>query len=192
MRKISYWVLVTSMFILLQACGSATLGTIPGYNTKLVNVKDNRNDADRSTLRDSVLSAIIFFGDEDLDPNLKEYFIAKLANQNPQAGSQLNIVINQFRVADFFPKRMSVGIKEWVFMPNTDTRIVNKNDLPRNADMIICYFDGMVNGKKVIAKAAFPYTLNAGSAFVRSDPNFVIAVNRSIDTVVKSVYQQLK
>jgi len=186
------WFLLTLIALILQGCGSASLGVIPNYNAKLINVIDNRSETDKNNQRDNVLSAIIFFGDQDLQPNLKDYFISKMVNKKPESIPNINIIINKYEVADYFPKRMSAGIREWVFMPNTDTKIVNKNDLPINTDMIICYFDGVVNGKPVIAKAAYPYSLNAGSAMVRSDPNFVIAVNRSMDNVVDSIYKQLK
>jgi len=190
-KNLHRFIFIALAIFILQACGSASLGVVPMYNIKTVNVIDHRSVADKRTLRDNVLSAIIFFGDDQLEPNLKNYFIAKLAAKKPGSILKLDIAISQYRVADYFPKRMSAGVKEWVFMPNTDTKIVAQNDLPTNTDMVICYFDGVVNGKKIIAKGVYPYTMNAGSMMVRSDPNFVNAVNRSIDNVVDSIYTQL-
>ena len=187
-----YLMILVLVVSVLHGCGSAVMGTIPSYNASSVNVTDNRKAADKVRYRDSVLSAIVFFGDDSLQPNLKDYFVGKVAGAKPAGLSKLNIVINKFRMADYFPKRMSAGVADWVYMPNTDTKMVARNELPTDVDMIICYFDGVVNGEKITAKSVFPYTLNGGSAMIYSDANFVKAINGSIDHVVTSIYKQLE
>jgi len=192
MNKKYYLMILVLVISILNGCGTAVMGTIPNYNTRSVSVIDNRKEEEKVRYRDSVLSAIVFFGDDSLQPNLKDYFVGKVVVAKPAGLSKLNIVINKFRMADYFPKRMSAGVAEWVYMPNTDTKMVARNELPTDVDMIICYFDGMVNGKKITAKSVFPYTLNGGTAMIYSDTNFVKAINGSIDHVVTSIYKQLE
>ena len=190
-KKIKIFILVLPT-IMLGACVTANLPKIPKHDNSFVSVNDNRTEKDKAEQRDNVLSAAIFLGDTDLDTNLKDYFIYKLTLNKPKAINSVNVQIDKLRVVDYFPKRMSVGIREWVFMPNTDIKVVSKNDLPTNTDMVITYFKGKVNGKDLIAKGVYPYKMKPSSVMVRSDPNFIRAVNKSIDITVNSVYKQVQ
>jgi hypothetical protein len=101
--------------------------------------------------------------------------------------SQMDVVVTQLWVIDFYPRRMRAGVGSLLVNANTDWDFVNAMDVPRDQDSILFILAGTVNGKPFKVAAHRPYKISAFALLIRKDKSFRAAVTGAIGDAASQV-----
>ncbi len=93
---------------------------------------------------------------------------------------------------DYFPHRInSTSAYNPVFGSlvdsKTDWTFVNEMKLPTDTDSIVCVFVGTLNGVDIKVSVFNSYKLPMTAMLVRKNPNFIEAVDMSIDQIAQKI-----
>jgi hypothetical protein len=185
-------VALSTVLVIAAQCAVA----LPAYSADLsvagVVLQDNRPDERKKNYRGGVMSPMIALGDDTLKPAGLVRFQEAL-KKTLAADAPINLVVNDFAVIDFFPRRMGaiangqglVGalVKERIDA-RTDWTMVENLGLPPDGEAIICLFSGEINGKPATV-ATFSTYKSGGAASIRNGQPFKEAVTLAIDKAVQ-------
>ncbi len=174
----------------LSGCGSmmvAEMSKKPNVATGAVTVSDLRSEAQRQPRRDSNFSAISFLGDEEVSPAALLFLQDALIRYS--STQPLTLTVREFRIVDYFPKRLGMGpgagvVGDLIFLSlvdaNTDWSFVKGLGVPKERDSVICVLSGTLNGVEIKAAS---YTVYDGpsAGLIRKSSAFQDAVLQSID-----------
>ncbi|HXU41169.1 MAG TPA: hypothetical protein VN675_02510 [Burkholderiales bacterium] len=173
----------------LAGCGSmlvAEMSKKPNVVPGAVSVTDLRTEEQRQPKRASNFSAINFLGEEEVSPSALLFLQDALARYSSQ--QPLALTVREFRIVDFFPKRLNVSglglahdlILAGLVDAKTDWSFVKDLGIPTNADSVICVLSGSLNGAEIKVAAYRSYDGPAAGLIRKSSP-FQDAVLQSID-----------
>jgi hypothetical protein len=183
--------LVIAASLLAFGC-VATMKVDPVVDKEFISVDDKRPPDSRRERRDSAFSAIAMVGDENINPPALVLLQASL-QKHSSGRRKLNLVIDEFRIIDYFPVRIHAGlptaglltklITEYLIQSKTDWSIVEAENIPSTSDSILCLFAGAINGRQVKIVRHSPYHTSPFAGAIRHTGEFQNAVVESIDKV---------
>jgi hypothetical protein len=172
---------------------------LPAYSAELsvagVVLQDNRPEARKKNFRGGVTSPMIAMGDGTLKPAGLVRFQEALKKSLP-ADAPINLVVNDFAVIDYFPRRLGLiadGSLVGMFMKDrieakTDWAMVESLGLPPDGEAIICVFSGEINGKPA-SVATFSSYVSGGNAMIRNGEPFKQALDLAIEKAAKQALE---
>jgi hypothetical protein len=173
--------------LLLSGCAATSLGPAASVADEQVQFRDKRPEAETKTFRQGILSPIIYLADEDFEPKAIEHFRAALWAKRPPGMSGVRVEVTKFRIADYFPRRMSAAIGGGLAAQG----IYSTFDLaPGDVDGVYCLFEGTLNGRPVKTSSFLPYLISPLAGLVRQQPEFIAAVKASIDKCAENALLQ--
>lgn len=184
------------------ACGDlkvARMGTSPAFDNRSVSVSDLRTSLQKSPRRDSNFSAIVYLGEEEVDPPALSFLISALQRRTGSA-APLSLEIAEFRVIDFFPVRLRAfpgglvgkAIMDGLVDSNTDLSFVEHIGVPESENSVICIFVGKINGKAVKTATFRTYKESPMAVSVRNDESFKRALVFSIEAAAADLLTQAR
>lgn len=175
LMKITY-LIAASMLSLVSGCAT-TIELAKLQSGSAVAVTDSRPMAERVYRRDSVVSPIMYFGDEDFSSPPLAHFSALLGAKLPAGNYSLEV--NQFRIIDFFPKRLNaVAIGQGSYV---------SEEFMRLEDNVTCKIAGNAHGKPFSASISIPYRVSPLAGLIKNDASFKGAVNECLGQLAGTV-----
>lgn len=175
----------------LTACVTS-LGPVTSVSDSEIKLSDRRSADEKKSFRDGITSPLVMLGDGNFDRDPMLYIKESLHRNKTPEIAHIDVVINKFRVMDYFPRRMAAaqgGAMVGALGAMGYGAIVRHGPLP-DSDAILCVMEGSINGKPFVADARNPYHLSSFVAGVRSDKHWKEAVRKSIDDCAISALSQ--
>jgi hypothetical protein len=117
--------------------------------------------------------------------------------KNLPADAPINLVVNDFAVIDFFPRRLGAiatgqgligALVKNKIDARTDWTMVESLGLPPDGEAIVCLFSGEINGKPATV-ATFSSYKSGGNAMIRNGEPFKEAVDLAIEKAAKQALE---
>jgi hypothetical protein len=188
---------VTAFGLALQ-CGMA----FPAYSADLsvagVVLQDNRPAARKKNYRGGPFAPTAAMGDDALTPSGLVRFQEAL-KKNASADGPIDLLVNDFAVIDYFPRRLSVIAEGGLLgafvrekmKSDVDWTMVENLGLPPDGEAIICLFTGEVNGEPatVATFSTYDSSSGGGKALIRNMDVFKEAVDLAIEKAAKQALE---
>lgn len=178
--------------LLLTGCTTTSLGPVNTQAVRQIHLSDQRPESEKENFRASIVSPAILLGDDNFDISPMLYIKDAVAKNKPSSVSTVSVVIDHFRVADFFPQRLTQGREAAItgaLAASGLPGIYGDTPIPEQ-DAIICTMTGTINGRSFQSTARVPYQLALVGLSVRKDKSWVYATKKSIDNCVVSAIAQ--
>lgn len=194
----SKYIYLGLLVILMGGCSTINIQGKSDYDKSNILVKDHRNPESKVEKRASVFSAIAFIGEDKIHPRALDVYITDLAKHLTNASKHV-IDVNDFLVFDYFPSRMSgiendglIGYLLVAPKEESDQQYLDRFDLKKNIDSIICIFSGAVDGKHVLSVNQEPYKVALSTIMIRNDPDFRRAISDCLSGLAVETYDRFK
>lgn len=184
--------------LLVSLCGCSTivkLGPVGPGSANKVTLVDSRPADQKVSSRASTFSALRYYGDDEFQPPALSVFKSALASK---VSSPVRVEVLEFRVADFFPHRLGIGVsgpiaallEKAAGYSKQDLGAISSLNVPSDTDGVICLASVEVNGTTFHAGTFEPYSLGA-APMVASSSGFRHAARKAIEQAASDIVAQL-
>lgn len=184
--------------LLISGCASQIeLSKTPLEKPSNVTVRDNRTPEKLLRKHDALFSAVVFVEDTRFSPRAVDLYVAALSKIGTQQ-ERIELEIDDFRVADFYPVRLGAGgqgflgkaIFDSLIDRSTDWGFVNDMQLARNSNAVVCVVVGKLNGVPLRVAVSEPYKESPFAGLVYNDPDFRRALSAALDRAAADSLRQ--
>ena len=149
-----------TLFILLglflSGCSgmlTSDLGQAKSVPNNLVSVTDKRPAQEKKLFKPGPLSPIILLGDENIKPSPISHLVSYLYEKKPSNVKTVNLEIEKFRLAHYYPASMSAAIGGAL----AGNGFLTGFETDSRKDQILGKLSGKLNGRRIYVEAATPY-----------------------------------
>jgi hypothetical protein len=193
------WIYFVTLSVCFSGCASqAQLQRNISLSPNEIRTTDNRTPEKKIQKRDSAFAAIQLLEDERFSPRAVDIFQSELVSSGVSVVHPINLEINEFRIGDYFPVRLSSIGQGWLgsmivdalMDKNTDMTFAKNTKFATGTDSLFCIFIGKVNGIDVKVVTSEPYKISPFAGLVVNDPDYRRALNAVIRHAAEEAIRQ--